>query len=162
MSISRENATDKIDLILSEVSFSRPANTTAYAAGDAVTDSTSAPTTIQFEGVNTQSIRIDSIAITSDNAVTAPALELWLFDSDPTATNDNSAFALTDADNNNVIGVVNFDNYGATNNWLLTSTGINITASLETTSLYGLLKVQSAYTPASGETFNLSLRGAIV
>src|SRR5207245_2234219 len=92
------------------VTMTRPADTTAYAAGDQVSNSTSAPTILTFAGaarvsggtgVITHVWITDSVA-----AATLPDLELWLFDTTATPNNDNAAFAPSDATSNTIVAVV--------------------------------------------------------
>ena len=156
------------------VSFSRPADTTQYAAGDAVSDSTSSPTVLSFENITDKAqgaILIQEVLVTSSaNESTLPKFNLWLFDAEPTAINDNAAFTLTDAENNTVQAVIALDSdnadtraYTATNNSRMEGTNRQRIIRLGTnTTLYGLLEVTNAYTPVSGETFTITLKGLIL
>lgn len=146
-------------------SLTRPADTTQYAVADALTDSTSAPTALNFEKVgqsNGQKVSIVGAMITSTaKQTTLPQLDLWLFKTAPTATNDNSAFALTDAHNDECVGIVEFDSwkYSANNSRSDVNT-INLPVELDQDDLdlYGLLVLKNTYTPVSGETFKVSLK----
>lgn len=147
-------------------SVTRPANTTQYAAGDAVTDSTSAPTRITFASIarvnNGSGVIVAATLIDSVNAGTKGQFELWLFDTSVTPDNDNSAFTPTDAECETLIGVIPF------NVWYVGDSGSNAVAPVQGLSIpfkctggaddiFGLLVVRNAYTPASAEKFTVRL-----
>ena len=145
--------------------FTRPADTTAYAANDCMSDSTSAPTGGGFTltGAAKRSGLggiINSIVITNTNPAGTPLQgEVWLFDSGPTAINDNAAFALSDADANKLVGVVPFTlATGATNNAMafLSNLGIGFQC-VGSANLRYLIKVIGAYTPASAEQLTVRM-----
>jgi hypothetical protein len=157
----------------STVSFTRPANTTQYAIGDAVSDSTSSPTVLEFANIATnvtKTIIIQEVMITSSAAqATLPQFKLWLFNASPTAINDNSAFTLTDAENNTCQATIeltspNVISSKATNNSRLEITNLQriIRAGSSSLSLYGLLEARNAYTPISGEIFTIALKGILL
>lgn len=150
----------------------RPSDTTAYAAGDAVTDSTSAPTAITFSGcakANAGSGTIYSVQCVDSAAQTTKAqLELWIFagTSAPTPDNDNAAFTPTDGELANLIGVVEFNAWyvgdassGASGNCVSRALNQNIgfVCGASVDDLYGLVVVRNAYTPVSGESFTFIL-----
>lgn len=169
-----------------QASVTRPANTTAYAAGDALTNSTSAPVVLTFENMARfpGGGGIVRVAHLLDSAAQATKIsaELWLFAgaAAPTPDNDNVPFTPTDAELANLIGVIVFD--GLTAGWVFVG---DVTAGAggnaviigrigpsgagghlldlpyvcgpATTSLWGLLVVRNAYTPVSGEVFTVSL-----
>ena len=146
----------------SNVTFTRPANTTAYADGDAITNSASAPTVLEFTNVgagSSQLIEIANVILTTTKAAGAPDVELWLFDTTFTAINDNLAFALTDAENLTVASVIPIGNkYAATNNGFLQSNDLTKIVKLGAgTSLYGMLVATAAYTPVSAEVFDITI-----
>lgn len=156
-----------------EASLTRPANTTAYAAGDAVSNSTSAPVPLTFTNAVRETggvgVVVSASIATNSNETTKPDLELWLFDAIPTATNDNAAFVVSDADILNVVGVFAF----ATSAWRGGTAGTGGTSFAQGawlantpaplfrlaagTSLYGLLVARNTYTPISGEVFHVKL-----
>ncbi|HUW11158.1 MAG TPA: hypothetical protein VM537_15620 [Anaerolineae bacterium] len=158
-----------------ETSYTRPANTTAYTANDAMSDSTSAPACLTFSNCARRKggsgFVLGVTAISGANQTTLPQLTLYIFDTSVTATNDNSEFNLGDADAVNLIGSFQFTGFEA----LDETSGANGNAKDEalpvgggpfafrcgTTGqdLYGLVKVENAYTPVSGEvvTFRLHL-----
>src|SRR5690349_5070797 len=80
-------------------SFTRPANTTAYAAGDAVTASASAGVALQLlPNASLPAVLGDIVRVVvqkSTNTASNSALSLALFSGDPGAVNDNGAVSLS-------------------------------------------------------------------
>lgn len=154
--------------------FIRPANTTAYAAGDCVNNSTSAPVTMTFVGCAREKggggFLVSAFATSSGNETTKPQLELWLFDNAANATgalgNDNAAFPPTDAELLDVLAIIQFSTWFGG----LAGTGGNSWAGgvvnpdkklfkceAEIMDLFGLVVVRNAYTPISAEVFTFTL-----
>lgn len=77
--------------------FTRPGDTTAYAAGDQVCNSTSAPTVLTFTSCARVSggggTIVDAFFVDESNPSVVGAFELWLFDTTFTPNNDNAAWA---------------------------------------------------------------------
>lgn len=150
------------------VSLTRPADTTAYTAGDAVANSTTAPTTMQFAGVaraNGMTAKVVGAVLSSSNAppATPPDFDLLLFDTDPTDTNDNAAFNPSDADILHCVAVIPFVGAfpfftsGSGNQvWHWEGSKL-VKCDAADTKLYGMLRIRSAYTPISGEVFQVKL-----
>jgi len=149
----------------------RPADTTAYTAKDAVTNSTSAPTPLTFSSCarfNGGTVKLLSAVFesTAAPAATPPNFDLLLFDISPTATNDNAAFAPSDADMDNCLAVIAFVGQypfytDGSNNWLshwqAPNAGVLIKCASADTALYGLLRIGNSYTPISAELFTITL-----
>ena len=166
---SRDKQYQANDLKRVEDSITRPSNTTAYAAGDAVSEVTtndhftfSAPTEL---GVNTGEI-VSAICHSSAAQGTAPDLELWLFHTDVGEDADNAAWTPTDAELLTCIGVIDF----ATANWktgsgnsLCQVTNVNLPYKLARVgdgtraTIYGQLVMRNTYTPVSAEIFTVSM-----
>lgn len=151
-------------------SVTRPADTTAYAAGDAVTDSTSAPTVITFTNVakanNGGGTIVSAELIDSANQSTKGIFELWVFDTTVTPDNDNAVFTPTDAELATLVGIIPFDvsyvgdaQSGANGNAVYQANFLNLPfkAGAASRNLFGLLVVRNAYTPVSGEVFTIRL-----
>jgi hypothetical protein len=148
----------------------RPANVTAYAAGDAVTDTGGAGLTFSAvcpenggQGVIRNVVLIDSAA-----QATKGQFELWLFAGTaiPTADVDNAVFTPTDAELLNLVGVVSLATsfvgdatVGAGGNCIFQSGAITLpfTCGASVDDLFGLVVVRNAYTPVSGETLTAIL-----
>ena len=144
--------------------FTRPSDTTAYAAGDAVTNSTSAPVAITFSNCARTSGGTGFITgitmIDSANQATAGSFELWIFTASPTPDNDNAVFTPTDAECETLVGIyplttsyVGDATSGANGNRVYESDTKVRHFTCATTDLYGLCVVRNAYTPVSAEKF---------
>lgn len=143
-------------------SYTRPADTTAYAAGDSFANSTSSPTYLTFTSIASASGKSGIITdvFVSSTAAAAMSGELWLFDQAPTATNDNAAFALTDADAQKAIAKIPFTtSVDATNNAVAHASvsPIGFTGN-GSANLFGLVRVTQAYTPANAEVLQFRLK----
>jgi len=155
-----------MSLEIIRASFTRPADTTIYAAGDLLANSVTPGSVvpIAFTSSNVP-CRIQRVTMLSSNdAVANKNFTLYLFTAQPTVTNgDNGAFALatqfsalqavfgSTAAVNTGAGAVNvfYPLDGAAtpqNGWI---------PQLMPGTFWGLLKVNAAYTPTSGETFTL-------
>lgn len=146
--------------------FTRPADTTAYAAGDVVADSTSAPTVITLTNAvlsnGDTGILMDVKMVDSANQATPGLFELWLFNAAPGLDNDNAAFTPTDTELQTLLAVIPLTvsyagdaTSGAGGNRVYQSDVINrpVKAGGSTRNLYGELVVRNAYTPVSAESF---------
>lgn len=152
-------------------SFTRPNDTTAYASGDVICNSTSAPVVLTFPRATvTQGPKFSIIAqamlVDSANQATKLDSELWLFDTAPAIDNDNAAFTPTDAECANLIGIIPFNTFyvgdataGAGGNVVFREA--NLTIPVETkasdNAIYGVLVARSNYTPVAQESFTIKL-----
>lgn len=147
-------------------SYTRPADTTTYAAGDVVAESTTAATILTFTsmaaangggGVINAAVLVDSLAQTLK-----PQFELWLFDTAPTMQNDNAAWAPSAAQLEKLVGVIVF-NAGAfrvagANGAIHTDAiGLPYACDAAGTTLYGVLVARNAYVPGNAEKFTVRL-----
>jgi len=147
--------------------FARPADTTAYAALDTVSTSTSAPVVITFSSmarINAGSGYITKARIMTDQKTNSARFRLHLFHTAPTLTNDNAAFPLLWADRANRVGKIDFSpvtTEDATNSTCAESMNdavrLSFTCETANTALYGILETLDAFTPASGQNFYISL-----
>ena len=160
------NVIGKVGYKLVQVSanFTRPADTTAYATGDAVTNSTSAPAVFQLDlgalgAVAGQGLEIRKLCVVSSvKGSTLPLFNVFLSNTTFTATNDNAALDIADATQE------------ADGSWFScetqNSTASNARASYVNvaspmilaaadTKLYGTIQAANAYTPASGEKLTI-------
>lgn len=157
-----------VDSVSSSVSFTRPADATAYAAKDVVTDGNHIA--MAFNGISPvagAAIDILNAILISSAPTTSPgAFALLLFDTTQTLVADNEPYAPSDTDILNVVGVIYFDGirYTANNTvYYPTSFGhLYVKLASGSTSLYGVLISTSAYTPASGEKFDIKLFGEMI
>lgn len=150
------------------VSKVRPANTTTYAAGQIVAESTSAATVWVFTGVartNGLGLILQSLTLVDSVAQSLkPDLELWLFDTAPSTTsqNDAQAWAPTDAEMKLCLGYVTLATGAfkvAGSNGVIAAEGIAkpLQCATGSTTLYGVLVVRNAYIPASAEELTLRM-----
>ena len=136
--------------------FTRPADTTAYAAGDAVSNSTSSPSILSFAGAARAAGGSGMIlsALHTKNSTTAASYRLWLYRETVAAVADNAQFPLLWANRANRFGWIDFAHTtGGTGSDSSSSlvTFVNLPLSLVGTALFGQLTTPSGYTPASGE-----------
>ncbi|MGE0131917.1 MAG: hypothetical protein AB7U82_27855 [Blastocatellales bacterium] len=148
-------------------SFTRPANTTQYAAGDAVSDSSAPITFASIARINNGSgVITGAILVDSANQSTKGQFELWLFDTSPAVDTDNAAFTPTDAECATLIGVIPFNvayvgdaTAGAGGNAVYPAQGLSLPFKCTggTDDIFGLIVVRNAYTPVSSEAFTVRL-----
>lgn len=153
-------------------SATRPSDTTAYATGDAWSNSTSAPSVLTFSNVlrvsGGSSLLTSMVIITSANQIATAMLqgELWLFDTTVTAQNDNAAMSLTDAELETLVAKLPFivdsaasSSTGASGSACTTVTGINVLVSgVSSANLFGVVRMTAAYTPVSAEKLTFRLQ----
>lgn len=151
---------------LASASFTRPANTTAYASGDLVANNASAgsvaPMQFAVARVSGGSGMIRRARIRkSGTGVTSASFRLHLYRASPTPSNgDNDAWLTSEAAN--YMGAIDvtvdrvFTDGAAGNGVSVSGSEINFDLSSGQV-IYGLLEARGAYTPASGETFTVEL-----
>lgn len=152
-----------------DASYTRPADTSAYTAGDVLAQSTSAATILSFTNAAREGggggIIQNAVMIDSSAQSTKPWIELYLFDTAPAMQNDNVAWAPSDSELEKCLGVLVFDGtvtnaFKTTSNGGLVATGavsLSYQCASGSTTLYGIAVVRNAYTPTSAEKFNFRL-----
>jgi len=151
-------------------SFARPADTTAYTAGDAVTDSTSAPAVLEIaldtEGTaNGDDIIITKIDIDVSSKWTGSVMfNAWISNATFAATNDNSALSIADATSAIARCVPCHNYYYTAENCRAQSDPIAEPFRLAAAdqSLFIELESVSAPTPGSGDTITVTVWGYIL
>lgn len=143
----------------------RPADTAVYAAADAISNSTSAPTSGGFTWTSAArksggSGLITDITVASSNApATRLAGEIFIFNQAVTNINDNAAFAVSDAEIKTCVGVVPFSLFNAGNNGFAHIIGLNLMFTcVGTANLRFLVRARNAYTPASAEVLSFTAK----
>lgn len=137
----------------------RPSNTTAYASGDVMTDTTLvAP--IELDCPIGQPTIINS-TIVSSNPASTPTINLNFYSSTFTVAADNAAFVPTAANQITFLGKITHSTWAATT-YEKTSTNeitkpIGVIASESTYKLYLVITLGGAYTPTSAETITIKL-----
>jgi hypothetical protein len=150
----------------------RPANATAYAAGDIIANSDTAPTVNVLAGAalsNGRGGKINAlILIDSSNPVTPGDFELWLLNAAHTATNDNAAWAPSDAEAETVEAIISLPGSGsiagnagsaAAGNRIYQIKDINkdFRCAAASKNLWWVLIARNAHAAVSGEKFTLKL-----
>lgn len=157
--------------VLYTASFVRPSNTTAYAAEDAVNDNTSTPHILSFTSSEDspkigQDIIIKTLKVTTNNAtVTNGSFRLYICKASQTITADNTPQTLLYADASNRVGYIDFTlTSGGTGSDCgeAVVTDCNIPFKLSSNAFYGYLVAKAAYTPASGQAFNLEIEAHLI
>lgn len=150
--------------IVSRVEKTRPADTTAYAAGDTIADSTSAPTSWDFAlgRVALGSGVIVAAVIGCDNTANVARLELDLYDDSITSTNDNAEATRTYTGMTKYLGTLTFPALAkptASSTIAQASlAGINLPYKCVSSNLIrGRLRTLDAFTPASGTKYQVML-----
>lgn len=159
-------------LVTVSVSFTRPGNTDAYAANDAVSNSTSAPSVLTFAGMARAvggSGYITKARLFTGQAANIARFRLHLFHTAPTAINDNAAHTILAANQANRVGQIVFPacstagsgsdaaNSIAVPGTYLANLPLGYVCESADDDLYGLLETLDAFTPASAQTFFLEL-----
>ena len=143
---------------ISEASVTRPNNTDAYTAGDAI--GTTPGDAMEFAAEQFGFIR-GACLIDSAAEATKPDIDLFLFDKEPAVANDNAAFIPTDAEMESFVGVISFLGSAfkvglASGNGVIQLTSLDI-AYCAPRKLWGVLIARNAYVPISGEKFRVRL-----
>jgi hypothetical protein len=145
--------------------FTRPNDTTAYTAGDAV--STLAGAAMTFSGASSLAgtrgfIKLIKL-IKSGSVTTSASFRLSLFTADPVATADNSPLANAWSQRTSFIGSFTLSTMTAeggvatVSTWQQQTIPIPFDLAAGSKTLYGLLIAGAAYVPAANEEFRVEL-----
>jgi hypothetical protein len=141
----------------------RPANTTAYAANDGMADATALTggSTIldACRGPGSHGFISDVEISSSNDPATTLQGEIQIFDTAVTAVDDNSAFAVSDAEAQTRVARISFTLVDNGNNQAVTVPNLALGYSCAATAnLRFLIKVINAYTPASAEQLTIRFK----
>ena len=149
--------------------FTRPANITPYATGDEISNSTTAGDAVamEFAGL-TETSPADGKILQAKLYTNAQGftgdVKMYLYDSEPTMSGDNSPHVITPSDAANLVGFVIWSTAyasptGSTASVNFVSPGLAFVSKNRTAGnpLYGVLVARGAITPASGQTFSVEL-----
>lgn len=154
-----------------EASFTRPNDTTQYASGDGITNSTSAPSAIVFEdctrwfGTSALLIGAAMVKSTTSTSNASFILHLWN-DVPPQIPNDNAAYSPTARANfSNYVGAMTVDKTtaaftygdGIGKQFVMPINSLPFTISATSRRLYGVLQANANYTPGALEQFKFKL-----
>jgi hypothetical protein len=145
-----------------DASFTRPDNSTQYAAGDVVGTDPAAVLAFQCGDLHASGRVLGAVVIDSANEATDPDLELWLFDTAPAAVADNAAFAPSDAELARLVGVLALGSAFDASSGLAFQAGapgigLGFTLPAGASQLHGVLVARNAYTPVAEEAFTVRL-----
>lgn len=145
-------------------SFTRPADTTAYAIGDSISNSTSAPVPFELDlstvgAVAGQSIEIRELVICSSiKQPLLPLINCYLSPVTFAATNDNAALDISDEVNEGGGHYLNCDlQNSSVSNSRCSYIGVarQMVLASDNTKLFGALQAANAYVPGSAEKFTI-------
>jgi hypothetical protein len=153
---------------MSQVSgaFTRPADTTAYAAKDTVSNSTSAPVVITFTNVarvNAGSGYVVGARLMTDQSTNVANYRLHLFHTTVTPINDNAAYTLLWANRASRVGHIDFAAAATEGSGSTAANSLNATVRLPfkcaggDRNLFGILETLAAFTPASAQNYFIEL-----
>jgi hypothetical protein len=153
--------------VITSASFTRPSDTTAYAAQDVVSNSTTAPALLTFSSAartnGGSGVIMSARHMKNSTTTTGATYRLHLYKvSSITAINDNAQFTMLYANRANRIGFIDFNHVsGGTGSdasgALSTFVNLPFVCDAAAGAIYGILTVTSAYTPTSGEQHFIEL-----
>jgi hypothetical protein len=152
--------------VITTASFTRPADTTAYAAQDVVSNSTSAPSVLTFAGAGrangSSGLILSARHLKNSTTTSGATYRLHLYRVVPTAINDNAQFTLLYANRTNRIGFIDLNHIAGgtgsdSTHALTTFVNLPFICDAAASSLFGILTVTGAYTPTSGEQHFIEL-----
>ena len=148
----------------STATITRPANTTAYTAGDVVGDTGgSAIVTLASAGPSGGFVLVQSVSLVfSDSTVPSGmgAFRIHLYSASPTAIADNAAFDLVSGERDAYMGFIDLptpQDFGST---LYTQTdyiGRLVKLAAASSSVFAEIETRGAYTPVSASTVSLRI-----
>lgn len=154
------------DVVTVSSTFTRPANTTAYTAGDVVSNSASKTEPMAFPGISVagRSATLVNAVLTTDKSAFAAQMTAHCFTSpNVTVAADNAAATTLWVNSPYYVGALAFPTMagGAGTNTmvaaLLPNPGLTFTPIANSTTLYVVLVDNTGATPASGQQFRLDL-----
>jgi hypothetical protein len=156
------------DIVVVSKEFTRPSDTTAYTAGDVVSNSTTATTPQPLASAvpSGQGGEVIAIRLVTDKKSVTPKMRVHLYNASTiTVAADNAAFKDLYIDNSKYLGSVDLPamvtGADTTNSTQSRSqvTGIfhPIRGAAGSGTIYYVLETLDAFTPASGEKFTLTL-----
>jgi hypothetical protein len=156
-------------------SVTRPADTTAYASGDLVANSTTAGSVVPLTFSSAvreggEAVRIERVRLRkTGTSLTNASFRVYIFRGSPTVSvGDNAALnsssVLSVSDVADLVGWVDITmdrsgTAGAVGRGVPAGGAAISTAPSSGTTLYGLIEATAAYTPVSGEAFTVTLEG---
>ncbi len=152
--------------VMTAVTLTRPADTNAYIAQDAIANAVSGAAIITFAGaarVNGGSGYVTKARVLTDQALNTARYRLHLYHTAPAAQQDNAAFLTDWANRNKSIGSIDFGAAAQEATGGSAAGAVNKTDRLAfvcpagATSIFGILETLDGFTPASGQNFYIEL-----
>ena len=147
----------------SVVSFARPGDTTAYAAGDVTGTASSAIHTLSGVGPSGGTVLIQALSMFI-NSTSVPAgmggFRLHFYRSSPDSIADNAAFDLASGETAAYMGYADLpapQDFGSTLYSQAEYVGRALQLASGQTSIFTKIETRGAYTPASGTTYEVRL-----
>jgi len=146
-------------------SFTRPADTTAYAAYDSIADSTTAPTLLSFANCANanggQGYIVKTRLLTNQKTCTA-RFRLSFYHTAPSPVNDNAPKPMLYANKDKLIGRIDLDPCNTEDTtsdaaYALSTTLLPYVCAAADTTIYCILTTLDAFTPASAQQFYLEI-----
>lgn len=147
----------------STVSFTRPANTTAYTAGDVIGSATSAIHTLSAAGPSGGSVLVQSMELFIGSTALPAGMggfRVHLFSASPTAIADNAVFNLSSAEHAAYRGFVDLGTPQDLGDTLFAQAdyiGRLVKLAAASTSLFAEIEPRGGYTPESGTSYELRM-----
>jgi hypothetical protein len=142
-------------------SFTRPDNTTEYAAGDVVSDSAVTPTLLDFGTLKHNAVKIVNAQLFIYLNAAIAGMDTWtlhLYRAAITAKNDNSAWDCIAADRVNYIGNFQFAACTDVGSTIISQkTAINQIYDCPNKKLYGILETDGGFVPSAEIEFLINL-----
>jgi hypothetical protein len=139
--------------------FSRPADTTAYAVGDVIGETGGVNATFKVSEGNRGVIITGAQLIVNATSFSVGAARLHLFNQAPTAIADNAAFDVIAGDRDKYLGFIEFaapTDLGSTG--FVSTDGLNIVRPLATGgTIWAQLETRTASTPSSAISKTIKL-----
>lgn len=144
--------------------FTRPADTTAYAQYDAITNSTSAPTvlTLAIPGaaagdfVDIRNVRVNTGTKPSGTKLSA---NVFLAKATFTATNDNAELSIADATAEGGAWVSCSNQFQTALNYRCSSDPVSMLVELTEANLYATIQANTAWAPGNADKVTLTIEG---
>lgn len=148
--------------VQSVASITRPADTTAYAAKDAIADLTSGATILTFANcarTSGGSGYVTKARLQTDQAANVSAYRLHLYDATLTAVVDNAAQTVLYANRASYLGYIDFPAAATdgSDTAVSQSTQAPLPFVAAGTSLFGMLETITGFTPANAQKFYIQL-----
>jgi hypothetical protein len=144
--------------------FNRPGDTTAYAQFDAISNSTSAPTTPELaiagaaagDFIDVRNVRLNTGTKPTGTVLTA---NVFLGQTTFTATNDNAELSIDDTTAESGIWVPCVNSFRTALNYRVASDPVSMLMQLSSGSVFAAIQANSAWAPGNADKVTLVVEG---